>query len=195
MLRNPIFFVIFRGGGGGGSGLPVPPRLWIRACNFLMSLNKEILAPVEELKNKVSSVRSGVSRNEIEEMVREEFEETQGIEERKFNIMCFGLEERSALNAEMKTNEDEDFRTSISKMLIIGRPVIQENQDKPVDSLGGAAPVANDRNDQGTKKEIRTVRIPITDADQKKKILVAHRETINESRSGKYKNIFSSSRI
>ena len=137
---------------------------------FSYEFEQEILAPVEVLKNKVSNVSSGVSRNEIEEMVREEFEETQGIEERKFNIMCFGLEERSALNAEMKTKEDEDFRTSISKMLIIGRPVIQENQDKPVDLLGGAAPFANDRNDQGTKKKRRrTVRTPITDADQKKK--------------------------
>ena len=44
--------------------------------------------------------------------------------------------------------DDVDFRTSISKMLRIGRPVLQENQDKPVDSLGGAAPVANERNDQ-----------------------------------------------
>ena len=44
--------------------------------------------------------------------------------------------------------DDEDFRTSISKMLRIGRAVLQENQDKPVDSLGGAAPVANERNDQ-----------------------------------------------
>ena len=83
--------------------------------------------------------------------------------------------------------DDEDFRTSISKMLRIGRHVLQENQDKPVDSLGGAAPVANDRNDQ---EKIRPVRITFTDADQKKKNLAALRETINESRSGKYKYIF-----
>ena len=44
---------------------------------------------VEELKNKASNVSIGVSRKEIEEMVREEFEEKQRIEERKFNIMCF----------------------------------------------------------------------------------------------------------
>ena len=71
--------------------------------------------------------------------------------------MCFGLEESSTLNAGMKKKEDEtnvtnimqevlgddeDFRTSISKMLRIGRPVLQENQDKPVDSSGGAALVA-----------------------------------------------------
>ena len=75
-------------------------------------------------------------------------------------------------------------------MLRIGQPLLQENQDKPVDSLGGAAPVANERNDQGTKKKIRPVRIIFTDADQKKKILAALRETINESRSSKYKYIF-----
>ena len=34
----------------------------------------------------------------IEEKVWEEFEEKQRIEERKFNIMCFGLEESSTLN-------------------------------------------------------------------------------------------------
>ena len=90
--------------------------------------------------------------------------------------------------------EDEDFRTSISKMLRIWRPVIQENHDKPIDSLEGAVLVANERNDQRTKKKIRPVRITFTDADQKKKILAALRETINESRSGNI-NIFSTSRI
>ena len=89
---------------------------------------------VEELKNKVSNVSSGVSRKGIEEMVREEFEEEQRIEERKFNIMCFGLEESSTLYAEIKKEDEtnvtnimqevvedkEDFRTSLSKMLRIG---------------------------------------------------------------------------
>ena len=107
---------------------------------------------------------SGASRKYIEEVVREGFEEKQRIEERKVNIMCFGLEESSTLNAEVKKKEDEtnvtnimqevlgddNFRTSISKMVRIERPVLQENQDKPADSLGGAAPVANDRNNQGT---------------------------------------------
>ena len=110
-----------------------------------------------------------MSRKEIEEMVRKEFEEKQRKEKRKFNIMCFGLEESSTLNAEMKkedeTNvtkimqevlgDEEDFRTSLSKMLRIGRPVLQENQDKPVDSLEGAAPLANESNAQGTKKKMR----------------------------------------
>ena len=167
-----------------------------KIVNKIEQTQKEILVSVEELKNKVSNVSSGVSRKEIEEMLWEDFEEKQRIEEMKFNIMCFGLEERSTLNAEVKKKEDEnnvinimqealgddeDFRTSISKMLRFGRPVLQENQDKPVDSLGGAAPAANDRNDQGTKKKIRPVRITFTDADQKKKILAALRETINES--------------
>ena len=57
--------------------------------------------------------------------------------------MCFGLEESSTLNAEMKKEDEtnvtkimqevlggeEDFWTYISKMLRIGRPVLQENQD------------------------------------------------------------------
>ena len=176
-----------------------------KKVNKIEQTRKEILVSVEELKNKVSNVSSGVSRKEIEEMVREEFEEKQRTEERKFNVMCFGLDESHTLNAEMKKKEDEtnvtnimqevlgddeDFRTSISKMLRIGRPVLQENQDKPVDSLGGAAPVANEIKDQGTKTKIRHVRIIFTDTDQKEKILAALRETINESRTGKYKYIF-----
>ena len=75
-------------------------------------------------------------------------------------------------------------------MLRMGRPVLQENHDKPVDSLGGAAPLANDRNYQGTMKKIRPMRITFTDTDQKKKILVALRESTNESRSCKYKYFF-----
>ena len=33
----------------------------------------------------------------------------------------------------------EDFRTGIGNMIRIGRPVLQECQDKAVDTLGGAA--------------------------------------------------------
>ena len=105
-----------------------------KKVNKIEQTQNKILVTVEELKNKVSNVSSGVSRKEIAEMVREEFEEKQCIEEGKFNIMCFWLEESSTLNAEMKkedetnvTNimqevlrDDEDFRTSISKMLRIG---------------------------------------------------------------------------
>ena len=116
-----------------------------------------------------------------------------------------GLEKSSTLIAEIKKKEDEtnvtnimqevleddeDFRTNISKILRIGRPVLQENQDNPVDSLEGAALVANERNDQRAKTKIRPVRTTFTDADQKKKIIAAFRETINESRSNKYKYIF-----
>ena len=59
--------------------------------------------------------------------------------------------------------------------------------------MGGAAPVANERNDQGAKKKIRPVKITITDADQKKKILAALRETMNPDLANI--NIFSFSRI
>ena len=62
-----------------------------KKVNIIEQTQKEILESIEELKNKVSNVSSGVSRKEIEEMVREEFEEKQRIEERKFNIMCLGL--------------------------------------------------------------------------------------------------------
>ena len=107
-----------------------------KKVNKIEQTQNEIFVSVEELKNKVSNVSSGVSRKEIEEMVREEFDEKQHIEERKFNIMCFGLEESSTLNSEMKkkddetnvTNimqevlgDDEDLRTSVSKMFRITR--------------------------------------------------------------------------
>ena len=96
-----------------------------KKVNKIEQTQKKILVSVEELKNKVSNVSIGVSRKEIEEMVREEFDEK---EERKLNIMCFGLEDSSTLNAEMKKKEgetnminmqevqgdDEDFRTSLS---------------------------------------------------------------------------------
>ena len=52
-----------------------------KKVNKIEQTRKEILVSVEELKNKVSNVSSGVSRKEIEEMVREEFEEKQRIEE------------------------------------------------------------------------------------------------------------------
>ena len=127
---------------------------------------------------------------------------------RKYNIMCFGLEESSTLNAEMKkedetnvTNimqevlgDEEDFRTSISKMLRIGRPVLQKNQDKPFDSLEGAAPVANESNDQGTSKKKRPVRITVTNADQKKRSLLHSGTQLMTPDPAKI-NIFSSSMI
>ena len=80
-------------------------------------------------------------------------------------------------------------------MMRISGQVLQENQDKPVDSLGGAAPVANERNDQETKKKMRLlVRITFTDADQKKKTLaVSGRHLMNSNPANI--NIFSSSRI
>ena len=58
-----------------------------KKVNIIEQTRKEILVSVEEVKNKVSNVRSGVSRKEIEEMVREEFEEKQRIEERKFKAV------------------------------------------------------------------------------------------------------------
>ena len=85
----------------------------IKKVNKIEQTLKEILVSVEELKNIVSNVSSCVSRKEIEEMVREEFEEKQRIEERKLNIMCFRLEESSTLSAEMKKKEDETNVTNI----------------------------------------------------------------------------------
>ena len=49
------------------------------------------------MKNKVTSDMNGASRNEIEEMVREEFEEKQCIKEIQLDVMCFGFEEGSSI--------------------------------------------------------------------------------------------------
>ena len=89
-----------------------------KKVNKIEHTQKEILVSFEELKNKVSNVRGGISRKEIEEMVREEFEEKQRIEERKFNIMCFGLEENITLNAGMKKKEDETNVTNIMQEVL-----------------------------------------------------------------------------
>ena len=39
--------------------------------------------------------------------MREEFEEQKRIEDRKLNVMCFGLEESSSINIESRKKEDE----------------------------------------------------------------------------------------
>ena len=151
------------------------------------------------MKDKVSGETTGASRKEIEMMVREEFEESQRRDERKLNIMCFGLEESSSLNIELKKKEDETTVTSIfqevmgeeedfseCKMVRIGRPIQPvESQDNEVVTLGEATLVGLE-----TRKKIRPVRITLSDADKKKRALAALRETINESRSDKYKYIF-----
>ena len=84
-----------------------------KKVNKIEQTQKEILASVEELKDKFSGETTGTSRKEIEMMVREEFEESQSRDERKLNIMCFGLEESSSLNIELKKKEDETTVTSI----------------------------------------------------------------------------------
>ena len=120
-----------------------------KKVNKIEQTQKEILASVEELMDKVSGETTGASRKEIEMMVREEFEESQHRDERKLNIMCFGLEESSSLNIELKKKEDETTVTSIfqevmgeeedfsaCKMVRIGRPVQPvESQDNGVITL------------------------------------------------------------
>ena len=74
--------------------------------NKIEQTQKEIMASVQQLQNKVSegSQASGVSKKEVEGMVREELEEQKRIEDRKFNIMCFGLEESTSINLEARKN-------------------------------------------------------------------------------------------
>ena len=58
--------------------------------NQLEQTQKEILVTVKELKEKDSDSDKQISRQEIEDLVREEVEEQKRIDERKLNIMCFG---------------------------------------------------------------------------------------------------------
>ena len=91
----------------------------------------------------------------------------------------------TTVNVELKKNEnetkvtsiiqevlgdDEDYWTWISKIVRIGRPVLQESQKKAVDTLGGAAIVVDDNNGQGISNNIRPMRRTYRDADQKKTI-------------------------
>ena len=83
----------------------------------------------------------GASKIEIEEMIREEFNEQKRIEERKLNIMCFGIEESLSVNIETRKKDDEVAVSSIleevlgdeedynfSKLVRIGRPIARENE-------------------------------------------------------------------
>ena len=48
-------------------------------------------------------------------MVREEVEEQKRIEERKLNIMCFGLDEINQSSVENRRSDDEDRLLGIMK--------------------------------------------------------------------------------
>ena len=48
-----------------------------------------------------------MSQKDVESIVNEELEEQKRIEDRKLNVMCFGLEESSSINIESRKKEDE----------------------------------------------------------------------------------------
>ena len=164
----------------------------------LEQTQKEILASVQELKSKVTEDSKGVSKKEVEEMVREEFVEQKRIEERKLNIMCFGIEESRSLNVESRRKDDEtsvsyiikevlgsDEEFDFSNLVRIGKPIIQDESDGEemgISDIGNASQV--------TKKRVRPIRITFTEVEKKKKVLDALRESINKVKSGKYKNVF-----
>ena len=161
----------------------------------LEQTQKEILASVQELKSKVTEDSKGVSKKEVEEMVREEFVQQKRIE-RKLNIMCFGIEESRSLNVESRRKDDEtsvsyiikevlgsDEEFDFSNLVRIGKPIIQDESD------GEEMGISDIRNaSQVTKKRVRPIRITFTEVE--KKVLDALRESINKVKSGKYKNVF-----
>ena len=77
-----------------------------KKMNKLEQTQKEILASLQELRSKPDD-QNGMSQKEVESLVREEFEEQKRIEDRKLNVMCFGLEESSSINIESRKKEDE----------------------------------------------------------------------------------------
>ena len=168
-----------------------------KKMNKLEQTQKEILASVNELKSKPSD-QNGMSQKEVEVLVREEFEEQKRIEERKLNVMCFGLEESSSMNIESRKKEDEstvkgiieevlgtDEEFNLTKLVRIGRPVsnAEEIESETSDSLDMNA-------SQVKRRKIRPFRLTFDNAESKKKVLNSLRETVNEASSGKYKYIF-----
>ena len=142
----------------------------------------------------------GSSKMEIGEMVREEFNEQKRIEERKLNIMCLGIEESLSVNIETRKKDDEVAVSSIleevlgdeedynlSKFVRIGQPIARENEsDTLVSTQEGGNSVS-----QVIRKKIRPLRLTFANMENKKKVLDALKETINETKTGKYKYYFS----
>ena len=139
-----------------------------------------------------------MSQKKVEVLVREEFEEQKRIEERKLNVVCFGLEESSSMNIESRKKEDEstvkgiieevlgtDEEFNLTKLVRIGRPVsnAEEIESETSDSLDMNA-------SQVKRRKIRPLRLTFDNAESKTKVLNSLRETVNEASSGKYKYIF-----
>ena len=152
---------------------------------------------MQELKSKPSD-QNGMSQKEVESLVREEFEEQKRVEDRKLNVMCFGLEESSTINVEARKKEDESTVKGIIEEVLrveeefhhtnivrIGHPMssVEENDNEAPDSLDINA-------SQVKRRKIRPLILTFDNAESKKKVLKSLRETINEASSGKYKYIF-----
>ena len=164
------------------------------------------MASVQQLQNKVSeeSQASWVSKKEVEDVVREEFEEQKRIEDRKLNIMCFGIKESKSINLEARKKDDativndiihevlgEEEDCNFSKLIRIGRPIRDETA---MDENEGGQVEGAEYNDIGgsqvMRKKIRPIRLTFDNMEKKKKVLDALRKTINESSTGRYKYIF-----
>ena len=143
-----------------------------------------------------------MSQTEVEVMVREGFEEQKRIEDRKLNIMCFGLEESTSLNIESRKKEDENTvkgiieevlgeeeEFNLTNLVRIGCPVsnVEEHENESMSS-GSLDGVSDSR---ANRKKIRPLRLSFADAESKKKVLRSLREMTNETSSGKYKHKFS----
>ena len=113
---------------------------------------------------------------QIEEMVREEFNEQKRIEARKLN-MCFDIKESLSVNIETRKKDDEVTVSSIleevlgdeedynfSKLVRIGQPIAHENEsDTLVSTQEGSNSVS-----QVTRKKIRPLRLTFANMENKK---------------------------
>ena len=112
----------------------------INKVSQLEKTQKEILADVQELK--IRDAVQGVQKKEIESMIRDEMEEKKRIDERKLNVMFFGLAESKDMNIENRRQEDEhklygilkevmgeEEEFGIAKITRIGRPIQNDDSE------------------------------------------------------------------
>ena len=156
------------------------------------------MVSVQQLQTKVSeeSHASGASKKEGgEEMVKEELEEQKRIEERKLNVMCFGIDESKSVNLETRKKQDENLVNDIvyevlgeeedcnfSKLIRIGRPIVRDETDENDGGKLGNAGITDIGGSQVMRKKIRHIRLTFEQTENKKKVLGAFRETINETK-------------
>lgn len=136
----------------------------------------------EEIMSKLEALEKGhVEENgRIENIVAEALEEKQNIEERKLNVVCFGLKESDQERPEERRQDDESRIISIvTEVMEIDREEI-DFKERPV-RLG--------KYDADASK-IRPVKLVFTKVEAKKKVLKAAREKLKSSKEKRCENLY-----